>query len=106
MRETRITTMKDVLAEMATPNGAPEMVRDWRSMVPEGSRWHPNDPGNPACKICEGTGYLRLDLPVGHKHFGELIFCECAAEKVRQWEARKMADSSVDQLRALPKEYR
>ena len=104
---TRVTTIKDVLSEMHTPSGSPQLVRDWKSLIPPGSRWHPNDPGDPNCKDCEGTGYIRLDgLPVGHKHFGEIIFCHCAAEKVRQWEAKKSQESNVDQLRSMPSQYR
>jgi len=101
---TQVITIKDVLAEMADKRGNLQLVRDWQSMIPEGSRWHPGDPGDPACKECEGTGYIRLSgLPVGHKYFGRIIFCQCAAEKVRQWEARQMVDSEVDQLRSVPK---
>jgi hypothetical protein len=103
---TRITTIKDVMAEMADRSGAPQLVRDWKSMLPPGSRWHPNDPGDPTCKDCEGTGYVRLNLPVGHRHFGELVFCECAAEKVRQWEARKTENTDADSLRSMPSRYR
>lgn len=104
---TLVKTIRDVMAEMETPSAAPQLVRDWKSMIPPWSRWHPGDPGDPACKECEGTGYLRLSgLPVGHKYFGKIIFCHCAEDKVRKWEARKAAESNADQLRALPKEYR
>ena len=24
-----------------------------------------------------GMGYLRLDLPVGHRYFGKIFLCEC-----------------------------
>jgi hypothetical protein len=107
MSQTRVSSIKDVLAEMSTPSGSPEFVRDWKSLIPSWSRWHPGDPGDPNCQKCEGTGYIRLEgLPVSHKHFGEIVFCECAAEKVRQWEAKKAQESSVDQLRSLPAQYR
>jgi len=51
----------------------------WREGLPKGSRWFPGCPGDPACKECEGTGYLRLDLPVGHPGFGKLLLCSCVA---------------------------
>jgi hypothetical protein len=99
----KIVTIKDVLAEMADKRGNPQLVRNWKDLLPPGSNWHPGDPGDPACKECNGTGYLRLEgLPVGHKYFGKIIFCECAAEKVRQWEARHMQDSDADRLRSMP----
>ena len=102
-----VRTIKDVMAEMATRQAAPQLVKDWKSMIPPGSNWHPNDPGDPFCQKCDGSGYIRLDgLPVGHPYFGKILFCECAEQKVRQWEAKQMADSSADQLRSLPKEYR
>ena len=95
MKQTK--TISEVMDEMKGASPAnPEFVRDWRDMLPPGSRWHPGDPGHPNCKVCEGTGYLRIeDLPVTHKYFGQLIFCECVdVEKLRQ---RKQA--------ALDEEY-
>ena len=107
MSNTLVKTIRDVMAEMATGKAAPELVRDWRSMIPEGSRWYPGDPGDPNCRECEGTGYLRMDnLPVGHPYFGKIIFCSCAEQKVRAWEARQMATSNVDELRSTPARYR
>lgn len=103
MSQTLVKSIKDVLSEMTTPSGAPELVRDWKNYIPEGSRWHPGDPGDPNCQRCEGTGYIRLaDLPVGHPYFGKILFCECAEQKVRQWEARKMAETDADNLRSMP----
>lgn len=103
MSEVLVKTVRDVLAEMATPAASPQLVKDWKSLIPSWSRWHPGDPGDPNCRECEGTGYVRLDgLPVGHKYFGKIIFCHCAEEKVRQWQARKMQETDADQLRSAP----
>lgn len=33
--------------------------------------------GDPNCEICAGMGYVRLDVPVGHPHFGKLFPCTC-----------------------------
>ncbi len=69
---------------MATGANRPEVVRDWKSMIPPGSRWHPGDPVDPACPKCQGIGYVRLEgLPVNHKYFGKLIFCECTIGRVK-----------------------
>jgi hypothetical protein len=48
---------------------------------PPGSRWQKGDPGDPACEICEGTGYVRFDLPVGHEFFGRIFLCECVEKR-------------------------
>jgi hypothetical protein len=101
MSRTIVKTVKDVLAEMATTTGAPELVRDWKQYIPGWSRWHPGDPGDPNCRDCEGTGYVRLpDLPVNHKYFGKILFCHCAEHKVHQWEAQQATQVEADQLRA------
>ena len=105
MTETLVKILKDVMAEMATRDNSPQLVRDWRSMIPEGSRWNPGDPGDPNCRECEGTGYVRLDgLPVGHPYFGKIIFCNCTEKKVRAWEAHK-SGASADELRSAPRYY-
>lgn len=56
-----------------------QYVDNWRESLSADSRWFPGSTGRPACKICNGIGWLRDDLPVGHPDFGKLIACECAA---------------------------
>jgi hypothetical protein len=75
--------VKDVIAQIKTQRHGNKggLVHDWRDMIPPGSRWQPGDPGNPACKICGGTGYVRLELPVGHPKFGKIFLCDCVSEK-------------------------
>lgn len=68
--------ISEFIAEMQQPKTV-KLVRNWKDMIPQGSRWNPGDPGNPACKVCQGVGYLRVDLPVGHPDFGKLLLCEC-----------------------------
>ncbi len=29
------------------------------------------------CQVCQGTGYLRVDVPVGHPSFGRAVRCVC-----------------------------
>jgi DNA replication protein DnaC len=38
--------------------------------------------GDPACPICHGLGYIRLDVPVGHPHFGKLFPCTCRMDEI------------------------
>ncbi len=33
--------------------------------------------GDPQCPVCEGVGYVRLDVPVTHPDFGRLFPCTC-----------------------------
>ena len=30
----------------------------------------------PVCDICQGTGYIRYDVPVGHPYFGRMVECD------------------------------
>ena len=41
-------------------------------------------PGDPACPICGGVGYLRQDLPIDHPNFGKLMMCSCRQTVVSQ----------------------
>jgi DNA replication protein DnaC len=54
----------------------------------------PPGPGH-RCPLCGGSGYLRLDAPVGHPDFGKLAPCDCRlrelAEK-RQQELRTVSN--------------
>jgi hypothetical protein len=72
-------SISEVMDEMkGARRNSPQLVRDWREMIPDGSRWHPGDPGDPKCTTCEGTGYLRIEgLPVTHSYFGKLVLCDC-----------------------------
>ena len=40
--------------------------------------------GDPNCPICEGIGYLRMDLPIDHPDFGKLEMCTCRQGQVEQ----------------------
>lgn len=68
----------EVILELRGNTKGSKLVKDWREMIPAGSRWFPGCPGQPDCKICEGTGYLRLEpLPISHPYFGKIILCDC-----------------------------
>jgi DNA replication protein DnaC len=45
------------------------------------------------CPICRDAGFVRMDVPVGHKNFGRLIPCECTI--------RKREESQAEELRRL-----
>lgn len=72
-----IKTLSEVMQQQQEYRQNAKIARAWRSIRPKGSRWNPGDPGDPACGVCEGTGYLRLDLPIGHPQYGRLVLCDC-----------------------------
>jgi len=73
-----VKSFNEVAAEMSAGRKNPGIVRDWRELIPSNSRWFPGCPGQPECKTCEGTGYLRIgNLPVGHPYFGQIVLCDC-----------------------------
>jgi hypothetical protein len=88
---------KDVLSKMhVTKSGV--IVKDWKSLLPPGSRWNPGDPGNPSCGICQGTGYVRMDLPIGHPDFGKIFYCDCVdPAKINQLRAQKDENKRTQQ---------
>lgn len=90
---TYIKTASELISEMKMNRAGTKLVSDWRKLIPYGSRWNPKDPGDPACKECQGTGYLRIEgLSVGHPAFGKIFLCDCTKGKVKQ-------------LQPMPKEY-
>jgi hypothetical protein len=97
-----IKTISDVMAELKNNRrNDPKLVRDWKEMLPEGSRWFPNCPGNPACKVCDGIGYLRIEgLPVGHPYFGKLVLCDCTEGRVVP--TRPQPEYDAGNLRNMP----
>jgi hypothetical protein len=52
-------------------------IPEWKENLPEGSQWFPGSTGKPACKLCNGLGWLRRDWPIGHPDFGKLVACDC-----------------------------
>ncbi len=55
--------------------------------------------GDPDCSICHGMGYVRLDVPVGHPHFGKLFPCTCRMDDLQA--QRNEILRSVSNLEAL-----
>jgi len=51
------------------------------------------------CPICQGTGFTRMDVPVGHPHFGKAVACGCqqAIKQLRR-QRELLAFSQLDRF--------
>jgi hypothetical protein len=88
-----IKSITEVVAGLRQPEQQGALVKNWHEYIPASSRWCPGSPGKPDCQSCGGTGYLRLDLPLGHPLFGKLFLCECVdGEAVKAPEPEKPAE--------------
>lgn len=58
------------LAELMRDNAAAKAY--WRDIIANAEPYHE---AIPHCEACDGLGYVRADLPVGHPRFGELFPC-------------------------------
>jgi hypothetical protein len=73
-----MASIQEVLSELkAEKQRGGKIVKNWHDGLPSTSKWYPGSKADPLCKECEGMGYLRLDLPVGHRYFGKVFTCEC-----------------------------
>lgn len=79
MRSGNTMSITEVLAEQRKPGKS--YVHNWKELLPPGSNWFPGCPGDPSCHQCGGTGYLRMDLPIGHPHMGEIFLCTCVNQQ-------------------------
>ncbi len=58
--------------------------------------------GNPDCPYCQGVGFVRYDVPLGHAKFGKIEICVCRGVDVAATaRARLYALSSLDRLSHL-----
>ncbi|WP_297162873.1 ATP-binding protein, partial [Thermogemmatispora sp.] len=89
LRQTRQTPGRERqtqgTAETAAPSGS-------TLPAPFGSQ-------RPICPKCKGAGYLRLDVPFGHPHFGKPIPCECKEADLK--ERRRQQLRSMSNLEAF-----
>lgn len=60
----------------APPKVVPFVTRSGPSLDPY------IEPGT--CPVCKGSGFLRMDAPVGDPNFGRLIDCDCRAREKEQ----------------------
>ena len=58
--------------------------------------------GDPNCPHCHGSGYLRVDVPVGHPDFGRLEICTCRHDELLgRLRDRLFRISQLDELEDL-----
>jgi DNA replication protein DnaC len=87
-------TLKKIAGGM--PSGNPQSGDD----LPARGKY--DLPGDPACPICQGVGYLRTDRPVDHPDFGKLEICSCRQGQVsRQIRQRLFSLSNLHELSHL-----
>ncbi len=60
----------------------------------------PSDlPGRADCTLCQGLGYVRLDVPVSHPDFGKLFPCTCRMSDLQERRAQTLRSfSNLDDL--------
>ncbi|MFC1878519.1 ATP-binding protein [Chloroflexota bacterium] len=59
-------------------------------------------PGEPNCPHCQGMGYLRQDLPLGHPDFGKVHVCNCRQGQINQQARQRLYElSHLDELSHL-----
>ncbi len=46
------------------------------------------------CPICNGAGWVCLDVPYGHRYFGKAVPCKCQAERIKARRMRKLWEQS------------
>lgn len=61
--------------------------------------WRKQKEGPTPCPICQGAGYTRVDVPVGHPDFGKALECVCqqVAKKARR-QRELLAFSQLDRF--------
>jgi len=62
-------------------------------------------PDVPVCAVCNGAGWLRVDVPLGHPSFGRLFKCECikqTEERQRVGEMRRLSQLDGLEGKTLP----
>ena len=50
--------------------------------------------GRPDCPLCQGMGYVRLDVPLDHPDFGKLFPCTCRAREIQAQRSESLKLSS------------
>ncbi len=51
-----------------------------RSTSADGDSYLTSEPSEPLCPVCEGRGWVRKQVPLGHQDFGEVFPCQCIRE--------------------------
>ena len=50
--------------------------------------------GRPDCPLCQGLGYVRLDVPIDHPDFGKLFPCTCRTREIQAQRSETLKLSS------------
>lgn len=59
-------------------------------------------PGDPNCPICNGIGFTRRDVPVGHPDFGRVDICSCRQKEIVQTTYQRLYRlSNLDAFRSM-----
>ena len=103
-------TIGYALKQMQENKQLQKLVHNWRELIPADSHWEPGMPGDPGCKTCGGTGYIRIEgLSISHPYFGKVYLCECvkpdALKRAQQHNAKasaKVAAERKEQQAQLP----
>ena len=96
-----MSKLADNLKNIHTENTQRQYIHDWRDNLPKGSLWAPGSHGDPACKKCLGTGWLRTEhIAPGMPGYGKLEFCDCVPQDM----PRKLAFENSPEYHPTPKE--
>ncbi|HLJ67487.1 MAG TPA: ATP-binding protein [Chloroflexota bacterium] len=52
------------------------------------------DTSTAVCRVCNGAGYLRYDVPLDDPRFGELVVCECTRQQLEDRRRRVLLERS------------
>jgi DNA replication protein DnaC len=67
--------------------------REWRQAVEE------EKVAQEPCPVCQGMGFITVDVPLGHPDYGKAVACECQQKEI---EARRLAQfQTISQLDVL-----
>jgi DNA replication protein DnaC len=75
-------TAGGILKENMANTSSTEQGADKQSQETEGE-----EPEERVCPICNGLGYVRMDVPVDHPDFGKLTPCSCRLAEIAQQRA-------------------
>lgn len=51
------------------------------------------DQADDVCPYCHGSGYVRLDVPVGHPKFGKAVPCVCRRKQIQQKRLQRLREA-------------
>lgn len=82
------------------PSCAPETTPSPRPLNDLAASTPPNSRHSSGCPLCDGAGFYKLAVPLGHPQFGELLPCACTLAERERREA-----ATLDLLREQLQRY-